>query len=277
VVLHREDRPLAVPEPLAGAIVEIHMRRFPAELGHRRRIDREAVVLRGDLDLPGRRVLDRVVRAVMTEGQLVGAPAGREAEDLVAEADTEDRQAPEEVAHRLDQVVCLNLVPPDPARLPPEDPQSNYRMALETFFRFIRTENRNVLRMRGEIDPSAAAREYQQKIDELAKERRENIYRHDLVLLGVGDDGHTASLFPGTDAVENTSDRVVANFVPKFDAWRLTMTFPLLNQARCVCFLVNAAKNPELIEHVIAGDQQYPAARVQPTSGRLVWILGEKA
>src|SRR5262245_29631865 len=104
MVLHREDRPLAVPEALAGAIVEVEVRRLPAERGHRSRIDREAVVLGGDLDLPGRRVLDRMVGAVMTEGQLVRAPARRETENLMTEADAEDRHAPEDPAHRLDQV-----------------------------------------------------------------------------------------------------------------------------------------------------------------------------
>lgn len=161
--------------------------------------------------------------------------------------------------------------------VPPDHEQSNYRMAHDSLFQPAAVPEEAVLRMRGEIDPTVAAQDYEQKLHKLAKERREDLYRHDLILLGVGDDGHTASLFPGTDALENTTDKVVANFVSKFDAWRLTMTLPLINHAGCVCFMVNAAKNPELIERVIAGDRQYPAARVKPTSGRLVWILGEKA
>ena len=87
----------------------------------------------------------------------------------------------------------------------------------------------------------------------------------------------TASLFPGTAALETTNQMVVANFVPKLNAWRLTMTFPVINQARAVCFLISAAKNPELVDRVIAGDRQYPAARVNPASGNLFWFLGEKA
>jgi 6-phosphogluconolactonase len=82
-------------------------------------------------------------------------------------------------------------------------------------------------------------------------------------------------LFPGTAAVEEKVRGVVANFVPKFDAWRITFTFVLINQARQVCFLANANKNPALIEKVLAGDQQYPAARVEPADGNLTWILGE--
>lgn len=91
----------------------------------------------------------------------------------------------------------------------------------------------------------------------------------------MGDDGHTASLFPGTAALEEKSRKVVANFVPKFNAWRITFTFPLIDQARHICFLVNANKNVALLEKVLAGDQQFPAARVKPANGALTWILGE--
>jgi 6-phosphogluconolactonase len=68
---------------------------------------------------------------------------------------------------------------------------------------------------------------------------------------------------------------VAANFVPKFKSWRLTFTFPLINQGRHVCFLVNSNKHGDLIERVLAGDQQYPAARVNPIDGQLTWIIGE--
>jgi 6-phosphogluconolactonase len=128
--------------------------------------------------------------------------------------------------------------------------------------------------MRGEIDPKIAAQEYQDDIDLLATQRGEQIYRHDLILLGLGDDGHTASLFPGTAVLNETTRRVVANFVPKFNSWRLTFTFPLINHARHVCFLVNASKNADLIDCVIKGDPQFPASRVNPASGSLTWILG---
>jgi 6-phosphogluconolactonase len=131
------------------------------------------------------------------------------------------------------------------------------------------------MRMRGEIEPHVAAQQYQDDVDLLARQRGEEIYRHDLILLGVGDDGHTASLFPETAALKEVNQRVVANFVAKLNTWRLTFTFPLINHARHVCFLVNAKKQPELIEKIINGDQQYPSARVNPTSGKITWILGE--
>ncbi|MGH8100823.1 MAG: 6-phosphogluconolactonase, partial [Chthoniobacterales bacterium] len=109
----------------------------------------------------------------------------------------------------------------------------------------------------------------------LGTQRGEQIYRHDLILLGLGEDGHTASLFPGTAALDETTRRVVANFVPKFNTWRLTFTFPLINHARDICFLVNATKRADLIERVRAGDRQFPASRVQPAVGDLTWIIGQ--
>jgi 6-phosphogluconolactonase len=129
--------------------------------------------------------------------------------------------------------------------------------------------------MRGEIDPQIAAQEYQDQLDLLATQRGEPIYRHDLILLGFGDDGHTASLFPGTVALDETVRRVVANFVPKLDAWRLTFTFSLINHAGYVCFLVGAAKNADLIERVLEGDPRFPALRVNPSAGDVTWIIGE--
>jgi 6-phosphogluconolactonase len=159
--------------------------------------------------------------------------------------------------------------------VPPDHDQSNYRMARETLFEPAHVPDTSILRMRGEIDPKTAAQEYQDQLERLARKRGEEIYHHDLILLGLGDDGHTASLFPGTAALNETDRRVVANFVPKFDAWRLTFAFPLINQARNICFLVNASKQPELIEKVLGGDTQYPAARVKPAEGKLTWIIGE--
>ena len=159
--------------------------------------------------------------------------------------------------------------------VPPDDPQSNFRMARETLFVPAAVPETSIMRMQGEIDPQIAAQEYEEQLDVLAAQRGEPIYRHDLILLGLGDDGHTASLFPGTAGVEETTRRVIANFVPKFNSWRLTFTFPLINHARHICFLVNATKHKDLIERVIDGDPNFPASRVNPSAGGLTWILGQ--
>ena len=161
--------------------------------------------------------------------------------------------------------------------VPPNDEESNYRMARESLLEPAHVPDASVFRMRGEDDPKTAAQNYENQLSGLAQSTGERLYRHDLILLGMGDDGHTASLFPETPALQEKSRWVVANFVPKLSAWRLTMTYPVINHARCVCFLINASKNPELIERVIGGDAQYPAAKVKPESTDLVWMLGETA
>jgi 6-phosphogluconolactonase len=158
--------------------------------------------------------------------------------------------------------------------VPPDDKQSNFRMANETLFRLASVPEKSIARMRGEIEPKLAAQEYQDHLDLHATQRGEQVYRHDLILLGLGEDGHTASLFPGTKALEEKTQRVVANFVPQLNSWRLTFTFPLINQARHICFLVNANKQPELIERVLAGATRYPAARVDARDGQITWIIG---
>ena len=159
--------------------------------------------------------------------------------------------------------------------VPPDDPQSNFRMARENLFVPAGVPETSIMRMLGEIDPKIAAQEYEDQLNAIAAQRGESIYRHDLILLGLGDDGHTASLFPRTSALEETARRVVANFVPKLNAWRLTFTFPLINHARHILFLVGASKSPQLIERVLAGDQQFPAARVNPSAGEVTWMIGE--
>lgn len=159
--------------------------------------------------------------------------------------------------------------------VPPDNAQSNFCMARESLFILAAVPEKSIARIRGEIDPQIAAQEYQDNLDLLAAQRGEMIYRHDLILLGMGEDGHTASLFPETPALEEKTRKVVANFVPKFDSWRVTFTFPLINQARHICFLVNANKYAAVLDAIFQGDQQYPAARVEPASGELTWILGE--
>ena len=158
--------------------------------------------------------------------------------------------------------------------VPPDDKDSNFKMARDEWFGPGNVPDPSIIRMIGEKEPAVAAAEYEAILKDRARSEADGIYRHDLILLGVGDDGHTASLFPGTAAVEEKDRWVVANFVPTMNSWRLTFTFTLINAARHVCFLVNANKPPDLIEQILAGDTRFPAARVRPQSGKLTWILG---
>jgi len=161
--------------------------------------------------------------------------------------------------------------------VPPENDESNFRMANEALFRPASVPNSSILRIRGEIEPVLAAKEYEAQLDVLAAKRGEKIYEHDLILLGLGDDGHTASLFPGTEALSETERRVMANYVPKLNSWRLTFTFPLVFAARAVCFLIGANKDPRLIERIFSGDPALPAARVDQNAKSVTWIIEQKS
>jgi 6-phosphogluconolactonase len=156
--------------------------------------------------------------------------------------------------------------------VPPDSDQSNYRMAKEALFDGAPIPPENILRVRGEADPAVAAQEYE---DELKKRSGgHGFYRHDLLLLGMGEDGHTASLFPGTDALKVTDRWVVANYVPKFNTYRVTLTYPIINAARHVCFLVNSIGKDAMLAEVFGGKSSYPCAAVRPSEGNLTWILG---
>jgi len=157
--------------------------------------------------------------------------------------------------------------------VPPDSEDSNYHMAAKSLFEPGSVPARSILRMKGEIDPAEAAREYEAELK--ARAAGEPIFRHDLLLLGMGPDGHTASLFPGTPALTVTDRLVVENYVPKVSMWRLTMTYPLLNAARHVCFLASAKGKESMLEDVFSGASSHPCAAVQPADGRLTWLVGE--
>jgi 6-phosphogluconolactonase len=158
--------------------------------------------------------------------------------------------------------------------VPPDDKASNYRMARESLLDRIKIPAGNVFRIRGEIDPEAAAREYEAQLSAFAARFGEARYRHDLLILGLGEDGHTASLFPGSPALAEVSRNVIPATGPKPPPQRITMTLPLLNAARHVVFLVNDAGKQPIIDEILAGATGYPAAHVRPVDGKLTWLLG---
>jgi len=163
--------------------------------------------------------------------------------------------------------------------VPPDHERSNYRMARETLFEPLRIPSDHVFRMRGEEEPHAAAAEYARTIaSEFARSR--SGVRFDLVFLGLGPDGHTASLFPGTKALGERNRPVAANYIPKFREWRLTLTYPAFNSARRMIFLAAGEEKREPASRILKRERGYrelPAARIRPRCGALLWLLDEEA
>jgi 6-phosphogluconolactonase len=153
--------------------------------------------------------------------------------------------------------------------VPPDHKDSNYRMANNALLGALPLPPANIHRMRGEIDPAQAAEEYERLIANV---------RFDMVLLGMGGDGHTASLFPGTAAVHEQKRRVLANYVEKLGAWRLTLTPVSINAARNVMFLATGAEKAEILRDVLHGPYQpdvLPSQIVKPEDGQLYWMVDQ--
>ena len=157
----------------------------------------------------------------------------------------------------------------DERSVPPDHDDSNYRMAREALLSCVPAGS--VHRMRGEIEPPEAAALYEQELEEFF----DGEPRLDLVLLGIGEDGHTASLFPCTPALEVSDRFVIENPVEKLDNIRITLTVPAINAARKVVFLVAGESKAQALREILEGDaepQEYPAKLIQPT-GELVWMV----
>ncbi|SPF47075.1 6-phosphogluconolactonase [Candidatus Sulfotelmatobacter kueseliae] len=169
----------------------------------------------------------------------------------------------------------------DERHVPPTDPESNYRMADETLLSKIPVAPAHVFRIPAENpDAAAAAGAYEQTLRKFFALEPGQFPRFDLILLGMGPDGHTASLFPGTAALEEKSHLVVANWVEKFKTCRITLTLPVLNAARCVVFLVSGTDKAPALHAVLQSDEpgeQYPAKLVRPTDGKLIWLVDRAA
>ncbi len=172
----------------------------------------------------------------------------------------------------------------DERHVPPTDADSNYRMVQESLLAKVAIPAENVFRVEAENpDASAAAADYEGQLRRFSGLRSEirpgEFPRFDLILLGMGPDGHTASLFPDSPALDEQSRLVVANWVAKFNTHRITFTFPVLNRAAEVMFMVSGADKADMLRQVLEGKNTppLPSQRVQPSDGKLLWMLDEAA
>jgi 6-phosphogluconolactonase len=164
--------------------------------------------------------------------------------------------------------------------VPPDHPESNYRMAREALLDHVQLPGTNVHRIRGEDEPSKAAAAYEELLATFfgSREIRPQA-SFDLVLLGMGADGHTASLFPGSAAARETRRWVVASPGPQPGHWRVSLTPVLLNTAEDVTFLVSGANKADRLKDVLEdrGSDLLPAQLIRPTHGALHWVVDTAA
>src|ERR1700679_502043 len=174
----------------------------------------------------------------------------------------------------------LQLYWVDERTVPPTDADSNYRMTRESLLDHVPLKPEQIHRMEGELEPEVAAARYESELRNSFRLEGAETPTFDLVALGMGDDGHTASLFPHTDAIHEMGKLVTANHVPQKDTWRITLTWPVINQARSVFFLIGGADKTERLKEVFLGPRDVdtlPSQLIWPASGILTLFLDKVA
>ena len=167
----------------------------------------------------------------------------------------------------------------DERHVPPDSSDSNYRMANETLLSKLPIPPANIFRIPSELpDARQAAAKYEQMLLQFFKLNPDSFPRLDFILLGMGPDGHTASLFPGTAALQEKDHLVVGNWVEKLNTFRITFTYPVLDNAACVMFLVSGDEKAEMVRRAIKDPSaNLPCQKVRPDDGELLWYLDKGA
>jgi 6-phosphogluconolactonase len=167
----------------------------------------------------------------------------------------------------------------DERHVPPDSSDSNYRMANETLLSKLPISSKNIFRIPSELpDAREAARKYAETLQKFFNSSANSFPRFDFILLGMGPDGHTASLFPGTAALQDQDHFVTANWVEKLNTFRITFTYPVLNDAACVMFLVSGDEKAEMVRRALKDPSaNLPCQGVRPENGELLWFLDKGA
>ncbi|MBB65296.1 MAG: 6-phosphogluconolactonase [Waddliaceae bacterium] len=162
----------------------------------------------------------------------------------------------------------------DERSVAPSHPDSNYLMAMEAGLKTLPIPSKNIHRMKAENDITSAAQEYEEEVRKYVPKAH-----FDLLMLGMGEDGHTASLFPGTKGLSETERLVIANEVPQKNTWRMTFTFPCINAAQNICIYVIGAGKAEMIETLfkMTDRESFPIESVGTNSTPALWIIDEGA
>jgi 6-phosphogluconolactonase len=174
----------------------------------------------------------------------------------------------------------LELFWVDERCVPPDHAESNYRMTREALLDHVPLNPQQIHRMEGELEPEVAAARYESELRNSFRLEGAELPRFDVVALGMGDDGHTASIFPHTEAIYEMMRLVAANRVPQKDAWRITLTWPVINQAREVFFLLAGAAKAARLKEVMLGPrdvERLPSQLIRPASGILTLLLDKEA
>ncbi|MGH9513533.1 MAG: 6-phosphogluconolactonase [Terriglobales bacterium] len=175
------------------------------------------------------------------------------------------------------QNVCIFFG--DERHVPPDDAESNYRMANEAMLSKVPIPSQNIFRIPAEEkDSQAVATAYEQTLISFFGLKNGEFPRFDLILLGLGPEGHTASLFPGSSALQEKKRLVVSNWVEKFHTDRITLTLPAINDAAEIIFLVSGEEKAGILRQVLEGEPgKLPAQLIRPGDGKLVWLLDQAA
>jgi 6-phosphogluconolactonase len=162
----------------------------------------------------------------------------------------------------------------------PESPESNYGVARDLLLSKVPIPAENVFRMEGELDPEVAASRYESTLRNVLKLEGAETPAFDLVTLGMGQDGHTASLFPNTEGLNELGRLVIANHVPQKDVWRISLTWPVINHAAEVVFEVEGPGKTDILAEVLTGPRdpdRLPSQLIRPANGKLLFLVDQAA